>query len=219
MGFGDSSLNFELRVRVQRIERRFSVMSDLNFAIDRAFRENGVTIPFPQRDLHVISTPKEIESVIPKSEPPRTEPPAPQHVTRSHQEEMSTDVPIDEVWAVLTDETNTPAWLKDTKLEMKLGGYFETALHDDLRVHGRVDVFRPPTRIRILVPSIVGEEPFPSGPITVEFELSAADGETKLVATIAGIPASEEWEEYYRLSVEAWQASLEDLKHQLLRHG
>ncbi len=53
MGFGDSSLDFELRVRIKRIERRYDVTSDINFAIDEGFRENGITIPFPQRDLHV----------------------------------------------------------------------------------------------------------------------------------------------------------------------
>jgi small-conductance mechanosensitive channel len=55
MGFGDSSLDFELRVWIRQIRRRFDVTSDINFAIDKAFRENGVEIPFPQRDLHVRS--------------------------------------------------------------------------------------------------------------------------------------------------------------------
>jgi small-conductance mechanosensitive channel len=54
MGFGDSSLDFELRVRILRIPKRFDVISALNFEIDRRFREEGVTIPFPQRDLHII---------------------------------------------------------------------------------------------------------------------------------------------------------------------
>ncbi len=54
-GFGDSSLDFELRAWIHNIERRYHVTSDLNFAIDTAFRENGVEIPFPQRDLHVRS--------------------------------------------------------------------------------------------------------------------------------------------------------------------
>lgn len=52
--FGDSSLNFELRVMIYNIKNIYQVESDLNFAVDRAFREAGITIPFPQRDLHVI---------------------------------------------------------------------------------------------------------------------------------------------------------------------
>lgn len=55
-GFGDSSLNFELGVwttEMMASPRRFR--SEINFAIDRAFRENGIEIPFPQRDLHLRS--------------------------------------------------------------------------------------------------------------------------------------------------------------------
>ena len=55
MGFGDSSLDFELRVWIRQIEKRWGVTSDLNFAIDKAFREAEIEIPFPQRDLHVKS--------------------------------------------------------------------------------------------------------------------------------------------------------------------
>ena len=29
------------------------IKSDLRFEIDKKFRENNITIPFPQRDLHV----------------------------------------------------------------------------------------------------------------------------------------------------------------------
>lgn len=65
-GFGDSSLDFELRVWIRNIERRYHVTSDLNFAIDKAFRENGVEIPFPQRDLHVRSWSQ-------KAAPPRSQ--------------------------------------------------------------------------------------------------------------------------------------------------
>lgn len=55
-GFGDSSLNFELGVwRKTESLRPIRMVSDLNFAIDRKFRELGITIPFPQRDLHIIS--------------------------------------------------------------------------------------------------------------------------------------------------------------------
>lgn len=57
LGFGDSALNFELRCFVRNIDNRLQVVSDLNFAIDAAFRAEGVEIPFPQRDLHLRSMP------------------------------------------------------------------------------------------------------------------------------------------------------------------
>jgi small-conductance mechanosensitive channel len=56
-GFGDSSLDFELRVHLYDVDRRLSTMSNLNFAIDKAFREEGIEIPFPQRDVHVKDLP------------------------------------------------------------------------------------------------------------------------------------------------------------------
>ena len=55
--FGDSSLNFELRVFLHDVDSRLGVVSDINFAIDKAFKEEGIEIPFPQRDLHVKSLP------------------------------------------------------------------------------------------------------------------------------------------------------------------
>jgi len=53
MEFGDSALLFELRVFIHNIDKRYQATSDLNFAIDAAFRENNITIPFPQRDVHI----------------------------------------------------------------------------------------------------------------------------------------------------------------------
>jgi small-conductance mechanosensitive channel len=57
--FGDSSLNFEVRCHIRNIDMRRIVISDLNFAIDKAFREHGVEIPFPQRDVHIRDWPDE----------------------------------------------------------------------------------------------------------------------------------------------------------------
>ncbi|MEJ2181817.1 MAG: mechanosensitive ion channel [Gammaproteobacteria bacterium] len=62
LGFGDSSLNFELRCYIENIDKRLSTISDINFAIDAAFRENGVEIPFPQRDIHVRNLPDQSQS-------------------------------------------------------------------------------------------------------------------------------------------------------------
>jgi small-conductance mechanosensitive channel len=55
MGFGDSSLNFELLIWTDDVEEKYQTISSLNYAIDAIFRDNQVTIPFPQRDLHIRS--------------------------------------------------------------------------------------------------------------------------------------------------------------------
>jgi small-conductance mechanosensitive channel len=56
IGFGDSSLDFELLVwmNIRKISR-FQLASELYFATFRAFKEKGIEIPFPQRDLHLKS--------------------------------------------------------------------------------------------------------------------------------------------------------------------
>lgn len=55
-GFGDSSLDFELRVwTTEHVQTPKILRSDLYFAIFRAFQENKIEIPFPQRDLHLRS--------------------------------------------------------------------------------------------------------------------------------------------------------------------
>ncbi len=57
LGFGDSSLSFELRAFVRTVERLFSARHDLHMRIDKAFREAGIEIAFPQRDLHLRTVP------------------------------------------------------------------------------------------------------------------------------------------------------------------
>lgn len=55
-GFGDSSLDFELRVwTATRVITPRKFASELYFAIFEALRHEGIEIPFPQRDLHVRS--------------------------------------------------------------------------------------------------------------------------------------------------------------------
>jgi small-conductance mechanosensitive channel len=59
MGFGDSSLDFELRLWVQDIRFRMEMRSAVLAEIDRRLREAGIEIPFPQRDLHLRSVDRE----------------------------------------------------------------------------------------------------------------------------------------------------------------
>jgi small-conductance mechanosensitive channel len=53
MDFADSSLNFRLLVWSDKPRRHLVVKSALRYNIHRLFKEEGIEIPFPQRDLHL----------------------------------------------------------------------------------------------------------------------------------------------------------------------
>jgi len=55
LSFGESSLEFELRVWVIDVDQRLNVRSQIHQEIDRRFREANIEIAFPQRDLHLRS--------------------------------------------------------------------------------------------------------------------------------------------------------------------
>jgi small-conductance mechanosensitive channel len=52
--FGDSSLNFKIVFTLSDSFKAQFPKSDIRFEIDKLFREHKVTIPFPQRDIHII---------------------------------------------------------------------------------------------------------------------------------------------------------------------
>lgn len=55
--FGDSGLGFELLCWIERPVDRGRLSHDLNCAVYKAFAENGIEIPYPQRDVHVRTLP------------------------------------------------------------------------------------------------------------------------------------------------------------------
>jgi small-conductance mechanosensitive channel len=62
--FGDSSINFYLRVWTTTLIQAPKILkSQLYFEIFKRFRENGIQIPFPQRDLHIKNEEVKIKSV------------------------------------------------------------------------------------------------------------------------------------------------------------
>ncbi len=70
--FGDSSLDFELRVwTITQVRTPNILRSDLYFAIFEELSRRGIEIPFPQRDLHIRSAdvPLKIEGQSPANGP------------------------------------------------------------------------------------------------------------------------------------------------------
>lgn len=57
--FGDSSLDFKVVFTLNDSFKAQFICSDIRFEIDRLFREHNINIPFPQRDIHIVSQPKD----------------------------------------------------------------------------------------------------------------------------------------------------------------
>jgi small-conductance mechanosensitive channel len=53
MSHGESSLDFELRVFLPTPMIRMDTLDAINKDINRKLAENGIQIPFPQRDIHI----------------------------------------------------------------------------------------------------------------------------------------------------------------------
>ncbi len=54
--FGDSSLDFSLLIWTDKTWLIEPIKSELRFAINKAFKENNIEIPFPQTDVHLYNT-------------------------------------------------------------------------------------------------------------------------------------------------------------------
>jgi potassium efflux system protein len=51
--FGDSALILTLRCYIGTLNKRRETISELNMAIDKKFKQSGIVIAFPQRDIHI----------------------------------------------------------------------------------------------------------------------------------------------------------------------
>ena len=69
-GFGESSLDLVLRCFLPNLDNRQKVTTQLHVTIDRRFREAGIKIAFPQRDLHIRSLPPNFGVTAVASQPP-----------------------------------------------------------------------------------------------------------------------------------------------------
>ncbi len=85
-GFGDSSLNFVLRVWTATFDESIVQRSEVAIAINDALKAEGIEIPFPQRDLHVRSVAPDARAEAPDSTV-EFEPPAAPQVTPDPPEE------------------------------------------------------------------------------------------------------------------------------------
>jgi small-conductance mechanosensitive channel len=91
--FGDNNLSFELRYWVHVLRHNSAqIASDLRHMINSAFREKGIVIAYPQRDVHLT-----------------TEKPIAVQVVSPHQDGKPAASPIDKGTAATTENPGVPA--------------------------------------------------------------------------------------------------------------
>jgi len=69
--FGDSSLDFELLCWARRPEEKGRLIHSLNIQIYNALNEEGIEIPFPQRDVHLFNSSKDVPDGAGAEEKPK----------------------------------------------------------------------------------------------------------------------------------------------------
>lgn len=57
-GFGDSTINFEIRAWTDQFSNWYQIRSELGVAVYNAVRGAGMSFPFPQREVHLIRDPE-----------------------------------------------------------------------------------------------------------------------------------------------------------------
>lgn len=61
--FGESSLDFKVIFTIEDSFNGSFIKSEIRYEIDKLFRENNISIPFPQRDIHIIQKPDQSVSL------------------------------------------------------------------------------------------------------------------------------------------------------------
>ena len=61
LGFGESSLDFEIRLFLNNFEDRFPIQHAIHTEVNKALEAAGISIPFPQRDMNIVGLDKSLD--------------------------------------------------------------------------------------------------------------------------------------------------------------
>jgi len=66
VGFGESSLNFSIRIFVSEMSHRTQATHNVHLRLEKLFREHHIHIPSPQREIHISSVNGDVGSLMQK---------------------------------------------------------------------------------------------------------------------------------------------------------
>jgi uncharacterized protein YndB with AHSA1/START domain len=135
--------------------------------------------------------------------------------TRDQQHEVEIAAPADAVWRALTDEEELTRWyVEDATFEPRAGGPYRVSWGELGEGTGRVEVWEPQCRLRLVAESLATADE----PIVEEYTIATRGGTTLLRLVHSGIPAEAEWDAFYDGTNVGWALFLAALRHYLERH-
>lgn len=146
--------------------------------------------------------------------------------TRSHAHEIEIATTPERAWQALIDPDDLTSWyVERAEVEAREGGRFWVSWGEGMDGVGRIDVFDPPHRLRVVHQP--PEDPDPAmpvpeldEPIVDEFVVDAKgpDGPVVVRMVNSGIPRTAEWDGFYDGTRRGWEAYMHWLRHYLEEH-
>ena len=146
-------------------------------------------------------------------------------MTRSHEHEIEIEATPKQVWRALTDADQLTGWyVERAEVEPRAGGKYFISWGEGMDGWGKIDVWEPPHRLRLVHLPAGGGDPGPNDPpleepIIEEYTIEASGGTTVLRMVNSGIPDSADWDSFYDGTDVGWDGFFLALRHYLLHHA
>ncbi len=146
--------------------------------------------------------------------------------TRSIEQVIDIDAPIDDVWRALSDAEELMRWFPlNAAVTPGRGGAIHLAWGDAFKWDMAIDLWNPPTRLRTLQTRIgpydvAGNIVDASNPIAIalEYTLESVGGKTRLRLVHSGFGTDQTWDDEFEGTVKGWGFELRGLRHYLEHH-
>jgi uncharacterized protein YndB with AHSA1/START domain len=136
-------------------------------------------------------------------------------MSRSQEHELEIRAPVEDVWSAIADADGLTRWfVEEARVEPGAGGTIWGSWGEGMDGETRIDVWEPPTRLRLLDRFGGALEE----PMIQEYVLETRGGATVLRFVHSDIPDSADWDGIYESLNRGWGLFFHNLRHSLERH-
>lgn len=138
--------------------------------------------------------------------------------TREQEFEVLIDAPIEDVWAAIAEGEGIAQWFVEQAELDEENKTYRLQWSADMVSEGTIDLFDRPHCLRLIAKPWSEQMTKLQHPLVEEYRLEPRDGRTLLRLVNSGIPASEDWDEFYDGTARGWPLFLAALKHFVEKH-